>query len=199
MDHEKNIKVNNKSDTFSLFKDDTVSRDELLQKLKNKKNEIKNKTNRMPKKDMKKLNDLLKVESKNKLVNENIMNYYLTYSEKYKHDSSKKLLTPTELINSNNSDFVLTTEIIELYYLNKLTFDNNNSIPLPYEIYSNKKLFSGVYNDFLNNFLNKIKDFSEEQKIKEIKFLFDNSYCKYMTKCLGISINPFENINNQSV
>jgi hypothetical protein len=194
MSHEKNIKVDNKPDTFSLFENENLSRDELLQRLKNKQNEIKNKTNRMPKKDVKKLNDLLKVESKNKLVNENIMNYYLTYVEKNKHDSSKKLLTPTELINSNNSDFILTTEIIELYYLNKLTFDKMDT-PLPHEIYMNKKLFSNTYNDFLNNFLNKIKELPEEQKIKEIKFLFDNCYCKYMTKCLGISINPFENTN----
>ena len=163
-----------------------LSREQLIEKLRNKKTQLKQKNQQISKKELKKTEELLKGETKYQIVNEKILTYYT--SAKYKN---KDILKPSELIENNNSELKLTSEILELYYIVVLSY-SDIKIPLPYEINNNKDIFKNTYLKYLNNFFEKIKDLSEVEKMREIKEIYKNYYCVYLTKCLNIDINPFE-------
>lgn len=168
---------------FDIYKLDEQEKEQkninLLQKLKNKKLELKLKNQKIKKKQMNKSNELIKNETKNIIVNDKIISYYIALEKK-----NKKILKPSEILNSNKSDFIYTSEILELYYVTKL--DYNIIIPLAHEIYINKEKYLILYNNFLENIFNKINDLPQEKRNEEYKILLNNSYYQYLTKCLQI-------------
>ncbi len=218
--------MNSKSETFSVFnnldssnnsssndfsldsKIDKVNnnnkRNELIQKLRFKRDQIRENTNRIPKKVMKKTFDFVKEESKNKLINENILKYYTSLSSEYDKKAKKSkdlILKPSEIINrvdrhnSNKSGidnkFNLTSEILELYYITKLNYDNME-LPTPEEIDNNRIRYEQEYYQFIYKLLDKIKILSLDDKERELRNIISNSYCAYMTKCLNIDIDPLK-------
>lgn len=167
---------------------DDLSREQLIEKLRNRQSQLRQKNQMPSKKEIKKTEDLIKGETRYDIVNEKILTYYATL----KHNK-KDILKPSEIIENNNTELKLTSEILELYYIVVLSY-SNIKVPLPYEISNNKDKFKKIYKEYLTNFFDKIKDLSETEKVKELKGIYKNSYCVYLTKCLDIPINPFESV-----
>ena len=158
---------------------ETLTRDELLKKFYEKKNQLRNNNLKYSKKQMKKTYDIIKSETSNDIINENIITYYMTLTTK---KNKFELFKPSEIIKKNTSEEILTSEILELYYLSRLNY-NNIYVPLPNEIFTNKTMYIEFFNSFITSMLDK-----SSNKINKDNII-SNIYCKYLSKCLNININ----------
>jgi hypothetical protein len=167
-----------------------LSRNELKQKLHNKMNQLRLNNNRPSKKHIQNAMDLVKNETKNPKISPQTITYYQSLVDESNKSKNKNILKPSELLTNDN----ITTEMLDLYYLARLSY-KDIKVPLPGDILNDKVKYKQVYNEFLINLMNMIKNLDTNQQVTEIQKLMKNPYSQYMTKCLDIPLNPFTNKN----
>jgi hypothetical protein len=167
-----------------------LSRNELKQKLYNKMNQLRLNNNKPSKKHIQNAMNLVKNETKDHRVSHQTITYYQSLVDELNNSKNKKLnkivFKPSELLTHE----LITTEMLDLYYLARLTY-KEIEVPIPGDILNDKNKYKKVYNEFLFNLMNIYKKLDTEQQLSELQKLMKNYYSQYMTKCLDIPLNPF--------
>ena len=83
----------------------------------------------------------------------------------------------------------MNNNILKLYG-NAITYNPIKTLPKPTDIFENKDKFKAEYYQYILSLLKQVKE--QNLDITHLDKLLDNPYSKYMSTCLGCSINPFK-------
>ncbi len=151
---------------------------ELKLKLRNKIQQLRFNNNRPNKKQIQNAMNLVKNETKDKRITPQTITYYQSRVDEYNKIKNNKINVPkpSELLTHPN----ITNEMLDLYYLARLTYKDID-VALPSDILYDKDKYKQVYNEFLINLMDLIKNLDASQQVNEISKLMKNYYSLYMT------------------
>lgn len=102
----------------------------------------------------------------------------------------KNIRNAQDLLSRLRKDVRVTEEMINLYIEAGTAFPKM-TVPDPLEILNNQDKYKQDHMALLANLMEKAK--AGLISMEEVPNLLNNAYTRYMTRVLGISLNPFQN------
>lgn len=108
--------------------------------------------------------------------------------------SKREIETQKDLLNQMMKHPKMTNEILQLYG-KAIEYNPAKTLPTPLEIFDNDEQHRIEYYQYVLGIVDSLKQ-KNETDIKILNKILDNPYGRYMSACLGCSLNPLDKKTN---